>query len=66
LTLARHQLEVTAFDGPDAFASHFAENYGPTLVARANDQEPDLLHALDGFAADWNRGTPEQAQFNLE
>lgn len=69
-TLARHQLEVTAFETPGAFANHFAENYGPTLVARANarrnDQETALLKALDDFAADWNRGTPEQAQFNLE
>jgi hypothetical protein len=69
-TLDRQLLEVTAFETPGAFAGHFTENYGPALAAVANarreEKEAELRRALEAFAEEWNRGTAEQARYEIE
>jgi SAM-dependent methyltransferase len=69
-TLRREELEATAFARPEDYAAHFKARYGPTIVARANaaktGREQEFDAALDRFSADWNRGTPERARFQLE
>jgi hypothetical protein len=69
-TLERDVLEVTAFEQPQDYATHFKDRYGPTIVAqknaRANGQEEELEAAIDAFAVEWNRGTPDKARFEQE
>jgi ubiquinone/menaquinone biosynthesis C-methylase UbiE len=69
-TLAREDLTATAFRHPHDFAAHFKERYGPTITAqayaRSNGQEAELAAALDAFSDEWNRGTPDEARFELE
>jgi SAM-dependent methyltransferase len=69
-SLERGALEVTAFEHPHDYATHFKERYGPTIAAqknaRANDQEDELVAALDAFTDEWNRGTAEDARFEME
>jgi SAM-dependent methyltransferase len=69
-TLERDQLDITAFERPQDYAEHFRTRYGPTIAARNNaaktGREQELDEALDSFAADWNRGTPERARFQHE
>lgn len=66
----RGVLEVAAFEHPHDYAAHFNERYGPTLAARANaardGREQELLEALDRFCDEWNRGTPDDARFEME
>jgi SAM-dependent methyltransferase len=68
--LERQTLEVTAFARPRDFGEHFKARYGPTIAARKNavnaGREAEFDAALDRFCDDWNRGTPEQARFELE
>ncbi len=63
-------LDVTAFERPGDFAEHFKARYGPTIVARANavrtGSEDEFDEVLDRLCSDWNRGTDEQARFELE
>jgi len=63
-------LEVTAFDQPDAFGEHFKQRYGPTIAARANaekeSREEEFDQALSDFCAEWNRGSDDDARFEME
>jgi SAM-dependent methyltransferase len=66
----RDVLEITAFERPHDFAEHFKARYGPTIVARGNavtnGREAEFDAAFDGFTDEWNRGTPDQARFEME
>jgi SAM-dependent methyltransferase len=69
-TLSRDVLTVTAFERPRDFGEHFKARYGPTIAAlanaRRNGREAELEAALDAFCDEWNRGTPDDARFELE
>jgi SAM-dependent methyltransferase len=69
-TLERDILEITAFEHPHDYASHFKAKYGPTIAARANAERngraEEFDTALDAFCDEWNRGTGEQARFEME
>lgn len=69
-TLRRDVLEVTAFEQAREFGEHFKARYGPTIAARANaaktGREAELDAALDEFCEVWNRGTPDNARFEME
>ena len=69
-TLERDVLDVTAFTRPHDYAEHFKARYGPTIAARANAEKNgvagDLDAALDAFCDEWNRGTEDQARFDME
>jgi SAM-dependent methyltransferase len=69
-TLTRDVLDVTAFADPHDYARHFTSYYGPTISARANaareGREAQFDEALDRFCAEWNRGTPGSARFDME
>jgi len=69
-TLQRDVLEVTAFEQAREFGEHFKARYGPTIAARANaaktGREAELDAALDEFCDVWNRGTPDNARFEME
>jgi ubiquinone/menaquinone biosynthesis C-methylase UbiE len=69
-TFEREMLEITAFEHPHDYATHFKERYGPTIAAqknaRANGRDAELEEALDAFADEWNLGTPESARFEQE
>jgi SAM-dependent methyltransferase len=69
-TRERQVLEVTAFDRAQDYGEHFQARYGPTIAVRANAQkdgrEAEFDEALDRFANDWNRGTPDRARFEME
>jgi SAM-dependent methyltransferase len=69
-TLDRDVLEVTAFERPRDYGEHFKARYGPTIAARANagraGREAEFDAALDGFCDEWNRGTPDDARFEME
>ena len=68
--LERQVLEVTAFTRPRDYGEHFKARYGPTIAARANagrtDREAEFDAALDSFCDEWNRGTPDQARFEMQ
>src|SRR3712207_7673604 len=69
-TLERDVLEITAFEHPHDYATHFKEYYGPTIAthanARKNGREAEFEDALNRFTEEWNRGTPEGARFEKE
>jgi SAM-dependent methyltransferase len=69
-SVERGVLEVTAFEKPHDYATHFKERYGPTIAAqnnaRKNGREEELVQALDAFTEEWNRGTPDRARFEME
>jgi SAM-dependent methyltransferase len=69
-SVERDVLEVTAFEHPHDYATHFKERYGPTIAAqknaRKNGREEELVEALDRFCDEWNRGTPDRARFEME
>ena len=69
-TLRRDALEITAFTRPHDFARHFTSYYGPTIATRANaareGREAEFDEALDRFCAEWDRGTPDAARFEME
>lgn len=68
--LERDVLEVTAFQRPDDYGEHFKQRYGPTIVARANAEKEgraeEFDRALSEFCAEWNRGSDEDARFEME
>jgi hypothetical protein len=68
--LERRVLEITAFRRPLDYREHFKERYGPTITtfahARGNGREAELDEALAAFCHEWNRGTDEQARFEME
>ena len=68
--LERGVLEVTAFDRPRDFGEHFRSYYGPTIAVRANAEKDgradELDAALDEFFDEWNRGSADDARFEIE
>jgi SAM-dependent methyltransferase len=68
--LERDVLEVTAFQRPDDYGEHFKQRYGPTIAARANAEKEgraeEFDQALSEFCAEWNRGSEEDARFEME
>jgi SAM-dependent methyltransferase len=69
-SMRRDVLDITAFERPHDYATHFKERYGPTIAAqknaRNNGREEELVEALDRFCDEWNLGTPEHARFQHE
>jgi SAM-dependent methyltransferase len=69
-TLERDVLEVTAFAQPADFAEHFKQRYGPTIAAqanaRSNEREAEFEQALDRYFAEQNRGSADDARFEME
>jgi SAM-dependent methyltransferase len=69
-TLRRDVLEVTAFERPSDCADHFKGLYGPTIVTRANagrtGREAEFDAAFAKVFEDANRGTPDDARFEIE
>ena len=69
-SVERDVLEVTAFERPQDYATHFKERYGPTIAAqknaRNNGREEELVEALDRFCHERNRGTPDRARFEMQ
>ena len=66
----RDVLEVNAFEHPHDYAEHFKQRYGPTIAALANarkdGREQELEEALDRFCDEWNRGSDDDARFEME
>jgi SAM-dependent methyltransferase len=69
-TLEREDLEITAFEHPRDFGEHFKERYGPTIAARANAEKDgraeEFDEALNQFCDEWNRGSEDDARFEME
>lgn len=69
-TFERDLLEITAFEHPHDYASHFKTYYGPTIAVQANarkeEREAEFEEALDRFSDEWNRGTADRARFEKE
>jgi SAM-dependent methyltransferase len=69
-TLERDVLDVTAFAHPRDFGEHFKGRYGPTIAARKNaarnGRETELDAALDRLFDECNRGTDDEARFEME
>jgi SAM-dependent methyltransferase len=69
-TLERDVLEITAFEHPHDYATHFKDRYGPTIAARrnaaANGLADEFDRALDAFCEEWNRGGDGPARFEME
>jgi SAM-dependent methyltransferase len=69
-TSRRDVLEVTAFSRPRDYGEHFKARYGPTIAIRANaakhGRAEEFDAALDAFCEEWNRGTGEDARFEME
>jgi SAM-dependent methyltransferase len=69
-TLERDVLEVTAFERPADFATHFKQRYGPTIAAQANarrnEREEEFEGALDSYFEEQNRGSADDARFEME
>jgi SAM-dependent methyltransferase len=66
----RDVLDVTAFERPDDYGEHFKQRYGPTIAARANAEKEgraeEFDRALSDFCAEWNRGSDDDARFEME
>jgi SAM-dependent methyltransferase len=69
-SMKRDVLEISAFEHARDFAAHFKARYGPTIAARANaartGREVEFDTVLDELCDEWNRGTPDQARFEME
>jgi SAM-dependent methyltransferase len=70
VTVERDMLDVTAFRHARDFGEHFKARYGPTIAARGNaarnGREAEFDAALDGFCDERNRGTADEARFEIE
>jgi SAM-dependent methyltransferase len=66
----RGVLDVTAFARPHDYGEHFKARYGPTIAARKNAEKNGRVEefdaALDQFCDEWNRGTQDEARFEME
>jgi SAM-dependent methyltransferase len=69
-TLDKYMLEITAFEHPHDYATHFKDRYGPTIAAQKNaaknGREDEFHKTLDDFSEEWNRGSADDAQFEQE
>lgn len=68
--LDRGVLEVSAFESPADFATHFKSRYGPTIAVQANARsqglEAEFEAALASFTEAANHGGESAARFDLE
>jgi SAM-dependent methyltransferase len=68
--LDRDVLEVSAFERPGDYGEHFKQYYGPTIAARANAEKEgraeEFDRALSEFCAEWNKGSDDDARFEME
>ncbi len=66
----RDVLDVTAFAQPTDYGQHFKDRYGPTISIRQHAAKNGLADefdaALDALCAEWNRGSDDQARFEME
>jgi hypothetical protein len=66
----RDVLEITAFEHPRDYGTHFKDRYGPTITAqkkaRGDGREEEFEEALDRFCDEWNLGSPDDARFEQE
>jgi SAM-dependent methyltransferase len=66
----RDVLDITAFEHPLDYGTHFKDRYGPTIAAQANarrnGREEEFEQVLDAFCREWNRGTEDRARFEHE
>ena len=66
----RDVLQVTAFSQATDYGQHFKDRYGPTIAIRANAEKNGLADefdaALDALCEEWNRGSGDQARFDME
>ena len=64
------RVDFRTLERPGDYAEHFKTLYGPAISARANasrnGRESEFDEALDRFADEWNRGTPDAARFEME
>jgi len=69
-SMEREDLEITAFEHPRDYGTHFKDRYGPTIVARGNavksDRADEFDAAVDAFCDEWNRGSADDARFEQE
>ena len=69
-TVRKEVLEITAFGAPRSYGEFFKARYGPTIVARRNAEAGgragEFDDALDRFCDEWNRGSADQARFEME
>ena len=69
-TVEKGVLEMTAFQRPDDYGEHFKQRYGPTIAARANAEKEgraeEFDRTLSEFCAEWNRGSDDEARFQME
>jgi SAM-dependent methyltransferase len=69
-SVERSVLDVTAFQRPSDYGEHFKQRYGPTIAARANAEKEgraeEFDQALSDFCAEWNRGSDDDARFEME
>jgi SAM-dependent methyltransferase len=69
-TLERDVLEITAFERPHDYATHFKERYGPAIAvlgnARKEGRGEEFEAALDALCDEWNRGTDDRARFEMQ
>jgi hypothetical protein len=69
-TEERDVLDITAFERPQDYVTHFKDKYGPTIAAQKNASNngrlAELEGALDRFCEEWNLGTPGRARFEQE
>ena len=68
--LERDVLDITAFERPDDYRTHFTNYYGPTIAARKNAEKDgraeEMDEALRRFCEEWNLGEPDKARFEQE
>jgi SAM-dependent methyltransferase len=66
----RDALQVTAFERARDYGEHFKARYGPTISIRANAEKNGLADdfdaTLDALCDEWNRGTENQARFEMQ
>lgn len=69
-TQKREVLEITAFEKPRDYGEHFKARYGPTIAIRKNAESQgraeEFDRELDAFCDEWNRGTDDDARFEME
>jgi SAM-dependent methyltransferase len=69
-TMRREVLEITAFERPRDYGTHFTSYYGPTIAVRANAEREgratEFDDALATFCEKWNRGGGGRARFEQE
>jgi hypothetical protein len=69
-SLERQVLEITVFEHPRDYGEFFKARYGPSIAVRANAERngraAEFDAALDQVCDEWNRGTADDARFEME